>query len=82
MERARATDHIVQKTTVEIDMTELDAAREILGTSTIRDTVNTALREVTRRVALARTAMLIEQGAFDVVDPEELTELRRSRIGI
>ncbi len=61
-------------------MTELNAAKEVLGTGTIRDTVNKALRDVTRRAALARAAALIEQGAFDIVDPEELTALRRARI--
>jgi Arc/MetJ family transcription regulator len=80
MGRAIATDHVIHKTTIEIDMTELDAAKEILGTGTIRDTVNTALREVNRRVALARAASLVEQGGFDIVDPEELAALRRVRI--
>jgi Arc/MetJ family transcription regulator len=80
MERATATDHVVKRTTVELDMTELDAAKEILGTGTIRDTVNTALREVTRRVALAKAAAAIEHGIFDIVDPDELAELRRPGI--
>jgi hypothetical protein len=73
-------EHVVQKTTVEVDMTELDAAREILGTVTIRDTINTALHEVNRRVALARAAAAIQQGAFEMIEPDELAALRRSRI--
>jgi hypothetical protein len=80
MGRATAEDHVVQKTTVEVDMTELDAARAILGTVTIRDTINTALHEVTRRQALARAAAAIQRGAFEMIDPDELTTLRRSRI--
>jgi Arc/MetJ family transcription regulator len=79
MGRARTTEHVIQRTTVEIDMTELDAAKEILGTGTIRDTVNTALREVRRRSALAKAAALIERGGFDIVEPEGLTALRRVR---
>ncbi|HEV7641288.1 MAG TPA: hypothetical protein VGO39_10520 [Gaiellaceae bacterium] len=80
MESAPTTDHVIQRTTVEIDMTELDAAKKILGTRTIRDTVNTALREVRRRAALARAAALIEQGGSEIIEPEELTALRRVRI--
>ena len=81
MGRATATEeHVVQRTTVDLDMTELDAAKSVLGTSTIRDTVNGALRDVARRAALRNPAAMIEQGAFEVVDPEELAELRRPRI--
>jgi hypothetical protein len=80
MRRSTTADHVIQKTSVEIDMTELDAAKEILGTGTIRDTVNSALREVNRRVALARAAALVEEGAFNIVDPEELAALRRPGI--
>ena len=68
--------HEIKKTTIELDLTELEAAKEILGTATARDTVNTALREVNRRAALARAAAFVESGQFEVVTPDELAELR------
>lgn len=79
MGRAAAVDHIIKRTTVDLDMDELSAAREILGTETTRDTINTALREVRRRAALARAAQLIEQGDLDIIEPEELAALRQAR---
>jgi len=69
----------MKRTTVDLDMDELTAAREILGTETTRDTINTALREVRRRAALARAAALIEQGDLDIIEPEELAALRQAR---
>ena len=79
MGRATAVDHTIKRTTVDLDMDELSAAREILGTETTRDTINTALREVRRRAALARAAELIAQGGLDVIEPEELAALRQAR---
>jgi Arc/MetJ family transcription regulator len=46
--------HTIKRTTVDLDIDELQAAREILGTESTRDTIDTALREVARRHALAR----------------------------
>ena len=80
MERATAVDHTIKRTTVDLDMDELKAAKEILGTETTRDTINTALREVRRRAALARAAALIEQGNLDIIEPEELAALRQVRL--
>ena len=37
---------VVTKTLIDIDDDLLEAAREVLGTTTKKDTVNTALREV------------------------------------
>ena len=76
MERA------IKRTTVDLDVQELERAKATLGTGTTRDTINTALREVNRRAALARAAALIDQGGFEVVEPEELAELRRARIEV
>ena len=72
--------HTVKKTTVELDMAEVETAKKILGTRTTRDTIHTALRTVNRRAALARAAALIERGAFEVVEPEELDVLRSARL--
>ena len=41
------------RTTVDIDAEALEAARAALGTSGLSATVNTALREIARRAALA-----------------------------
>jgi Arc/MetJ family transcription regulator len=79
VERAIAVHHTIKRTTVDLDMDELKAAKEILGTETTRDTINTALREVRRRAALARAAALIEQGNLDIIEPEELAALRQAR---
>lgn len=68
-----------QRTTLVIDLDELERAQNVLGTRTTRDTVNRALREVNRQAALRRAAALVRQGGLDIVEPEELTELRRDR---
>jgi len=53
----------VAKTLIDIDDALLDAAREALGTSTKKDTVNTALREVVAARARSEAALkLIEWG--------------------
>ena len=75
-----AVDHPVKRTSVDIDVVELEQTKEILGTETIRDTVNSALRQVNRRAALARAAARIEQGDFEVVEPGELAALRLERV--
>lgn len=53
------------KTSVEIDMDKLDKVRGILGTETIRETINAAFREVIRVAAVRDLAALGEAGAFD-----------------
>lgn len=75
-------DHTIKRTTVDLDLDALELAKEILGTRTTRDTVNTALRTVNRRAALARAAEMIDQGGFDIVEPGELAALRQARIEI
>jgi hypothetical protein len=68
-----------QRTTLVLDLDELERAQNVLGTRTTRDTVNRALREVNRQAALRRAAALVRQGGLDIVEPQELTELRRDR---
>jgi len=75
-------NHPVRRTSVDLDLDELERAKETLGTRTTRDTINTALRVVNRRAALARAAEMIEQGGFDIVEPEELMALRQARLVI
>jgi Arc/MetJ family transcription regulator len=56
----------VTKTSVEIDRDIARQAAAILGTTTLRDTINAAMREVVdakRRLELV--ALLSEEGRFD-----------------
>ena len=56
-------------TPIEIDDEALRAAAEVLGTKTVQDTVNAALREVGQRLTrlrgLARLSEMADQGNFD-----------------
>ena len=56
-------------TPIEIDDEALRAAAEVLGTKTVQDTVNAALREVGQRLTrlrgLARLSEMADQGDFD-----------------
>jgi len=71
-----ATTH---RTTVDIDVDAYLEARRALGTRGYRDTINEALREVTRAKALRRGAGLIRKGGLTLVKPDELSELRKPR---
>ena len=60
------TRRMVHRTTIELDTELLDEARRILGTSGIRDTVETALRELARADRRRRLAERITTGeGFD-----------------
>ncbi len=69
-----------QRTTIDLDVHELKLARDILGTRTAKETVNRALREVTRVAALRRAAALVRQADLNIVQPEDLPALRRPRL--
>ncbi len=68
-----------QRTTLTLDLDELKRARETLGTKTTRETVNQALHEVNRHADLRRAAALVREGGLNIVQPEDLPELRRPR---
>jgi Arc/MetJ family transcription regulator len=51
-----------RKTTVEIDLDELRDAAAELGTRGVKETVNTALREVNRRAGLQKAAAAVRAG--------------------
>ena len=57
------------KTPIEVDQDALTTAAEVLGTTTKKDTVNAALREVGQRLvrlrALARLGEMADRGDFD-----------------
>jgi Arc/MetJ family transcription regulator len=60
----------MSRTVIDLDDEALEAAAKELGTSTKRDTVNAALREVTARYrrlrALQESRELVAQGALDM----------------
>ena len=62
------------KTSVEIDPDKLHRTREILGTTSIRDTIDAAFREVIRVNAARDLIALAKDGAFGALlepDAEE-----------
>jgi Arc/MetJ family transcription regulator len=68
--RMAEVDHMAMvKTPIEIDQEALAIAAEVLGTTTKKDTVNAALREVGQRLvrlrALARLGEMADRGDFD-----------------
>ncbi|MFZ0216608.1 MAG: hypothetical protein WAM30_11805 [Candidatus Dormiibacterota bacterium] len=73
----KATRH---RTTVILDEEELGAAQRALGTASATETIRRALQEVNRRAALHRGADLIRGGGLGLARPEDLDELRRSRV--
>ena len=68
-----------QKTTVEIDVQELLKAQESLHTRGVKETVNTALREVNRQAALRDAAAYLLAGNMHVPDEETWAGWREPR---
>jgi Arc/MetJ family transcription regulator len=68
----------IKRTTIDLDLDAVERARELLGTTTIRETVDRALREVDRRARLRETADLIRKGGMGFPSPEELAEIRKN----
>ena len=63
------------RTTVNLDPSALDAARRALGTDGVSETVNAALSDVARRVAIGRFDVRL----FDVTD-KDITLARQDRL--
>ena len=68
----------IHRTTIDLDLDKLDLAREELGTTTIRETVDRALDEVVRRAGLRELAEMVRAGTLNVPSPEQLAEMRRN----
>lgn len=66
----------IHRTTIDIELPAFRRAREALGTSGYRDTINEALNAVGRAAELHRGAALIRAGGLDLVEPDELAGLR------
>lgn len=77
MPRALATGRTIRRTTVDLDVDELELAKATLGTRTVRDTINSALREINRRARLERAARFVADGMLEVPTPDELAAMRR-----
>lgn len=68
-----------RKTSVEIDEDLLDVARRVLETTTVKDTVEAALREVARVEARRlEVEALSRMNGLDLADPEIMAGAWRS----
>lgn len=74
------SDIKTHRTTLEIDVSAFEGARRALGTAGYKETVNEALRVISRGELLHRGAADIRAGRLGLVDPDELTRLRESRV--
>jgi hypothetical protein len=68
------------RTTIEIEVPAFEGARAALGTSGYKETVNEALRIVSRGDLLRRGARVIRSGELELIDPDELAKLRQLRV--
>lgn len=63
-----------RKTSFEIDTAKVDAAKEVLGTKTLTDTVDAALSEVVKlRQRKTLMELLFRPGALELDDPEVMS---------
>ncbi len=70
----------MHKTTVAIDLEALRKAEENLGTRGFKQTINQALVEVNRRIALERGVRYLEDGRESVPDWESFRAWRKVRL--
>lgn len=62
-----------RKTSFEVDFEKVDAARDILGTKSLTDTVDAALGEVVKlRERRQLVELLFEPGALQLDDPDAM----------
>jgi len=63
-----------RKTSFEIDTEKVDAAKELLGTKTLTETVDAALAEVIKvRQRKTLVELLFRPGALDLDDPDVMS---------
>lgn len=63
-----------RKTSFEIDTAKVSAAKEVLGTKTLTDTVDIALSEVVKlRQRKTLVELLFRPGALELDDPETMS---------
>ena len=68
------------KTTIDVDRPVARAAARVLGTDSLKDTVNAALREVLSVQKRLRLAARVRARRLPVPSPEELARLRAPRV--
>jgi hypothetical protein len=63
-----------RKTSFEVDTEKVDAAKEVLGTKTLTDTVDAALSEVVKlRQRKTLVELLFRPGALELDDPDVMS---------
>lgn len=70
------------KTTIDVDRRLADKVAEILGTGTLKDTVNAALVEVERAELRRRLAMRVRNGTLPAPTIAELRRMRAPRVPV
>jgi Arc/MetJ family transcription regulator len=73
------SDIEIHRTTIEIEVPAFEGAQKALGTAGYKETVNEALRVVSRGDLLRRGARAIRSGDLELIDPDELAKVRRPR---
>ncbi len=67
-----------RKTSFEVDTAKVDAAKEVLGTKTLTDTVDAALSEVVKlRQRKTLVELLFRPGALELDDPDVMSSAWR-----
>ena len=70
------------KTTVDVDRELAAQAAEVLGTRTLKETVNAALAEVVRAQLRHSLAERIRNGTLSVPTPQELARWREPKLPV
>ena len=70
------------KTTIDVDRLVAQEAADVLGTATLKETVNAALREVVRAHHRRWLAAQIRSGELPVPTPEEVERLRTPQLPV
>ena len=70
------------KTSIDVDRALADEAAEILGTSTLKETVNVALSEVIRARLREQLAAAILDGTLSVPSPDEVARSKEPRVPV
>jgi Arc/MetJ family transcription regulator len=70
------------RTSIDIDRDAATRAAEILGTKTLRETVDVALREVVAGERRRRLAERVRTGTLPVPTAEELARLRAPKVPV
>ena len=70
------------KTTIDVDKALAAEAAAMLGTKTLKETVNVALQEVVDSRLRSELADAIRDGTLSVPTPEELARLRAPKVPV